>query len=213
VTMTNYGKFPILLMSQNGVADRMNRTLVELARAMIRDLPTFLWEYAVAHSTYLRNRAYTKSLLNQTPYEKWFQKKPNISHLQEFGAPVWVLLQDQKKPKKMESKLRRCIFVGYDDGSKSIKYYNAETRKVLTSRNICFLALTNDNTPPEPIVVTPDAPDEGESEGSMPPTSGNKGNSLKRKRNEDIEPIERKTRAKRINYRYLNDPFPDEEDN
>ena len=30
------------------------------------------------------------------PYEKWFTKKPNISHLREFGAPVWVLLQGQK---------------------------------------------------------------------------------------------------------------------
>ena len=58
--------------SQNGVAERMNRTLVELACAMIRDLPKFLWEYAVAHSTYLRNRTYTKSLKDKTPYEKWF---------------------------------------------------------------------------------------------------------------------------------------------
>ena len=61
----------------------MNRTLVELARAMMRELPEFLWEHAINHSTYLRNRAYTKSLLNQTPYEKWFKNKPNISHLRE----------------------------------------------------------------------------------------------------------------------------------
>ena len=118
--------------SQNGVAERMNRTLVELAKAMMRNLPSFLWKYAVAHSSYLHNRTYTKSLPNTTPYEKWFQKKPNISHLREFGAPVWVLLQNQK-PKKMETKSRRRIFVGYDDRSKSIKYYNAETRKILTS--------------------------------------------------------------------------------
>jgi transposase InsO family protein len=39
--------------SQNGVAERMNRTLVELARAMIRGLPEFLWEYAISHSSYL----------------------------------------------------------------------------------------------------------------------------------------------------------------
>ena len=60
--------------SQNGVAERMNRTLVELACAMIRDLPKFLWEYAVAHSTYLRNRTYTKSLKDKTPYEKWLKR-------------------------------------------------------------------------------------------------------------------------------------------
>jgi hypothetical protein len=159
----------------------MNRTLVEIARAMIRGVPEFLWEYTINHSSYLRNRAYPKSLKGQTPYEKWFKRKPNISHLQEFGAPVWVLLQGQKEPRKMETKSRRQIFVGYDDGSKSIKYFNAETRKVLTSRNVRFLALTDNETPPEPIVVLPDAPDEGESEGSIPSTSGSKGDGLKRK--------------------------------
>ena len=93
--------------SKNGVAKRMNRTLVELAQAMMRNLPMFLWEYAINHSSYLRNQAYTKKLKGQTPYEKWFKKKPNISHLREFGAPVWVLLQGQKEPKKMETKSRQ----------------------------------------------------------------------------------------------------------
>src|SRR6267154_510748 len=79
--------------SQNGVAERMNRTLVELARAMLTSskLPEFLWEPAVAHATYLRNHAYMTAVKNQTPYQGWFDKKPNVSHLREFGAPVWIL--------------------------------------------------------------------------------------------------------------------------
>ena len=41
--------------SQNGVAERFNWTLLELARAMLisSDLPTFLWDEAVAHAAYL----------------------------------------------------------------------------------------------------------------------------------------------------------------
>src|SRR6266700_6489524 len=139
-----------------------------------------------------------------------FKKKPNVSHLREFGGLVWVLLQGQKVPRKMESKSRRRIFVGYEDGSKSVKYYNAETRKILTSRNYRFLSLTNDETPPEPIAITPDAPGEGESEGITQPTSGN---SSKWKCPEEEEPQEiRHTRGIRIDYRYLHNPFPDEED-
>src|SRR6266700_4907956 len=114
-----------------------------------------------------------------------FKKKPNVSHLREFGAPVWVLLQGQKVPRKMESKSRRRVFVGYDDGSKSVKYYNAETHKILTSRNYRFLSLTNDETPPEPIAITPDAHGEGESEGITKLTSGN---SSKQKHPEEEEP-------------------------
>jgi transposase InsO family protein len=90
--------------SQNGVAERMNQTLVEFAWAMIKNLPEFLWEYVINHSACIQNRSYTKSLENQTAYEKRFQKKPNVSHLHEFGAPIWVLLQGQKKPRKMKPK-------------------------------------------------------------------------------------------------------------
>lgn len=44
---------------QNGISERQNRMLTELARAMITDknLPEFLWAEAVAHATYVRNRA------------------------------------------------------------------------------------------------------------------------------------------------------------
>jgi hypothetical protein len=153
------------------------------------------------------------TLDNKTPYEMRFKNKPNVSHLREFGAPVWVLLQGQKVPRKMESKSRRRAFMGYDDGSKSIKYYNAETRKILTSRNFRFLSLTSDNTPPEPIAIIPDAPGEGESEGSTQPTSGNNSDSLKWKQSEEEDPQKRRrTRGIHVDYQYLQNPFPDEED-
>jgi hypothetical protein len=133
------------------------------------------------------------------PYERRFNAKPNISHLREFGSPVWVLLQGQKEPPKMEPKSKQCVFMGYDDGSKAIKYYNAEMRKVLTSRNFRFLSLTDSVTPPEPIQIIPDAPLEGE-QGSTLLTSGDNG--LKRKWDEEEEPTQnsRCTRGIHIDY-------------
>jgi hypothetical protein len=123
--------------SQNGMVERMNRTLIELGRAMLvaGELPKFLWEYAVAHTAYLQNHSYIKHLPTSTPYQGWFDAKLNVSHLREFGAPIWVLLQDEREQQKMLPKSKRCAYVGHDDGTKVIKYYNAETRKVLTSRN------------------------------------------------------------------------------
>ena len=81
--------------SQNSVAEWMNRMLEELAWAMriATDLPIFLWEQAIAHTAYVRNRAYSSAIKVTTPYESWFNKKPDVSHLHEFGAPVWILLQ------------------------------------------------------------------------------------------------------------------------
>jgi hypothetical protein len=125
----------------------MNRTLVELARTMIRGqtLPEFLWEYAISHTAYIRNRSYTRSIEGKTPYEAWHNEKPNVAHLREFSAPVWVLLQGQKEARKILSKSTHRAYVGFEDGPKAVKYYNAETRKVLTSCNFCFLS------PPETV--------------------------------------------------------------
>jgi tyrosine-protein phosphatase YwqE len=115
--------------SQNGVAKQMNRTLEELARAMhlAADLPVFLWEQAIAHVAYVQNRAYSSAVKTTTPYKHWHGHKLDISHLREFSAPVWILLQGQKVQPKMEAKSKRRALVRYEDGSKSVKFYNAET--------------------------------------------------------------------------------------
>ena len=99
------------------------------------DLPQFLWEYAVLHAAYLCNRSYTKHLLKSMPYEGWYNKKLNVSHLCEFGAPVWILLQEQKPDWKMQPKSKWQVYVGFDDGAGTIKYYNTEMCNILTSRN------------------------------------------------------------------------------
>ena len=69
----------------------------------------------------------------------------------------------------MEPKSRQQIFVGYDDGSKSIKYYNVETHRVLNFR---FLSLYDSETPPEPDALMPTVPGEGES-GNGTQSTGN----------------------------------------
>ncbi len=153
--------------AQNGVAERANQTLVELACAMKRgqDIPKFLWEHVVAHVAYIQNHFYTRMLQNMTPYELWFQRKPNVMHLREFGAPVWVLLQGQAEQRKILPKSKRHAYVGFEDGPQAIKYYNPENRKVLTSQNYHFLTLPKEDPLPDVIVVAPDTQRKGESRG------------------------------------------------
>ena len=69
--------------SQNGVAECMNRTLVELAQAMLIavQLPEFLWEHTITHAAYIRNRAYSHAIGDATPYQRWYDHKPTITHL------------------------------------------------------------------------------------------------------------------------------------
>ena len=65
---------------QNGVAERLNRTLVEKTRAMLLEsnLPKSLWGYAILHANYIKNCMHTCSLLDKTPYEMVYSKKPNL---------------------------------------------------------------------------------------------------------------------------------------
>ena len=132
-----------------------------------------------------------------------------MTHLREFGAPVWVLLQGQKVPRKMLAKSQRRAYVDFDNGSKSVLYYSTETRKVLTSQNYHFLSITN-KSPLEEIVVAPDIPHEGEMGRSTLPTGGD---SRKRKQvEEEVPEILGKCAKMHIDYWYLDDQYWDIED-
>jgi hypothetical protein len=102
-----------------------------------KDLPHFLWDEAARHATYLRNRAPTRSLKGTTPYEAWTGKKPDISHLREFGCDVWIL-DETKDKSKLAPRSKKMVFVGFEDGSKAVRYWDKATRKIKVSRNVAF---------------------------------------------------------------------------
>jgi hypothetical protein len=131
---------------------------------MIRgcDMPEFLWELAVTQAAYVRNRACTQTLKEKTLYETWFKRKPDITNLYEFGCPVWVLLQGQHVEQKLLPKSKKRSYVGFDDGSKSVKYYNAEMRKILTSCNYHVLKVSEPQPPDNIVVALPNVLFEGE---------------------------------------------------
>ena len=56
---------------QKGVAERLNRTLVELSHSMLLDaaLPNKFWAEAVSTAAYLKNRCPTGVVDEMTPYQ------------------------------------------------------------------------------------------------------------------------------------------------
>lgn len=78
---------------QNGVAERANRTIVEMARAMLikSDVPKSLWAEAVNTAVFLRNRCPSKANNGMTPYELWSNRKPNVKFLRIFGSQATFL--------------------------------------------------------------------------------------------------------------------------
>jgi len=77
---------------QNGVAERLNRTLIEGMRTMLADskLPHRFWAEALSTAVYLRNRSPTKALEGITPFEAWSGTKPDVSSLRVFGCSAYA---------------------------------------------------------------------------------------------------------------------------
>lgn len=124
----------------NGLAERMNRTLVERARCMLydADLSKQFWAEALATAAYVVNRSPTKSIDGKTPMEMWSGKKPNLSNLRIFGSEVMVQVPKEKR-QKWDSKSRNLIFVGYCESTKGYRLLDRKTNKITKSRDVVFL--------------------------------------------------------------------------
>ena len=124
---------------QNGVAERFNRTMVESARSMLyhAKLPLTFWAEAVNTAVYVRNRSPTVSLKSKTPFEHWFQKKPDVSHMRVFGSLCFVHIPDSER-QKLDAKSYKGIFVGYPEQTKGYKVYNLASGKFARTRNVIF---------------------------------------------------------------------------
>ncbi|KAK1662375.1 hypothetical protein QYE76_050534 [Lolium multiflorum] len=72
---------------QNGVAERKNRTLMDMARSMMAEYKSRynFWAEAISTACHSSNRLYLRKGLNKTPYEILTGNKPNISYFKVFG--------------------------------------------------------------------------------------------------------------------------------
>ncbi|KAK4406351.1 Retrovirus-related Pol polyprotein from transposon TNT 1-94 [Sesamum angolense] len=124
---------------QNGVSERKNRTVMEMARSMLqeKDLPKAFWAEAVYTAVYLLNRCPTKAVQNMTPIEAWSGKKPSAKHLRVFGSICYVHIITEKRH-KLEEKTEKGIFLGYSTQSKGYGIYNLKTKKLIISRDVEF---------------------------------------------------------------------------
>lgn len=124
---------------QNGVAERMNRTLLERAKCLMFDanLPPCFWGEAFNMATYLINRSVTSSH-GGIPNEKFFNEKVKLNDLKQFGTEVMVQIPKSKRG-KMDENSEKLIFVGYDQNTKGFRCIDRKTRKFTLARNVKFL--------------------------------------------------------------------------
>jgi len=78
---------------QNGVVERKNRSLEELARTMLNEnsLPKYFWADAVKTSCYVLNKVLIRPTFKKKPYELLKGRRPILSHLKVFGCKCVIL--------------------------------------------------------------------------------------------------------------------------
>jgi len=121
----------------NGVAERLNRTLMEKVRMMLHEsgLPKFLWGEALKYAVYVKNCTWTQALKNMTPYEVLTGMKPDILNLRIWGQKVWV---HDDKGTKLDDRAKEGYWVEIDNESKAHRIYWPGKRSVIVERSVRF---------------------------------------------------------------------------
>ena len=116
---------------QNGLAERCNRTLLEMARCLLIDtgLPKMMWGAATLHATRIRNLVVRRGeAICPAELMRGIKPKLSISKLSIFGCTVFMRKRDRDvsilEPKALEGKL-----VGYTEGDNGYLVYVRSKRK------------------------------------------------------------------------------------
>lgn len=124
---------------QNGVAERKNRTIMNMVRSMLaeKQVPKMFWPEAVKWSVHILNRCPTVAVQNKTPEEAWSNVKPMVDYFRVFGCVAHAHVPDQKRS-KLDEKSKKCVFLGVSDESKAYRLYDPVSKKIIISKDVIF---------------------------------------------------------------------------
>ena len=124
----------------NGVAERRNRTLMDMVKSMRSNtkLPQYLWSEALKTAMYILNRVPTK-YAPKTPFELFKGWKPSLRHIHVWGCPSEVRIYNPQE-KKLNPRTVSGYFIGYPKRSKGYGLYcPSHNTKIVESKNAKFL--------------------------------------------------------------------------
>jgi hypothetical protein len=124
---------------QNGVVERKNMTLLDMARTMLDEYktPDRFWAKAINTACYSINRLYLHRILKETSYELHTSKKPNVSYFRVIWSKCSVLIK-RGRNSKFAPKAVEGFLLGYDSNTRAYRVFNKSTRLVEVSCDIVY---------------------------------------------------------------------------
>ncbi|TYK01779.1 Cysteine-rich RLK (RECEPTOR-like protein kinase) 8 [Cucumis melo var. makuwa] len=129
---------------QNGVAERKNRHLLEVARSFMlsTSLPSYLWGDVILTAAHLINRMPSRILHLQTPLECLQESYPSTRLVSEvplrvFGCTAYVHSFGPNQT-KFTHRAQACVFVGYPPHQRGYKCFHPPPRKYFVTMDVTF---------------------------------------------------------------------------
>jgi hypothetical protein len=124
---------------QNGVVERKNRTLLDMARTMLDEYktPDRFWAEAINTACYSINRLYLHRILKKISYGLLTSKNPNVSYFRVFGSKCFILIK-RGRSSKFAPKAVEGFLLGYDSNTRAYRVFNKSTGLVEVSCDIVF---------------------------------------------------------------------------
>ena len=125
---------------ENGIAERINRTIVEMACTLLSgaNISIIFWCFAVIYTAYIINQSPTHTLKNnQTPFKAYTGNKPTVMHLWIFGCKAYVHIPHGKH-QKLDKKTLECVHLGYSEHKKAFMLLHHSSGNFIKSRDVHF---------------------------------------------------------------------------
>jgi hypothetical protein len=124
---------------QTGVVERKNRTLIDMARTMLREYktPEQFWSKDVNTAFHGINRLYLHRLLKKTSYELLTDNKPNVSYFRAFGSKCFILVK-KGRHSKFAPKAVEGFLLGYESNTHAYRVFNKSSGLVEVSSDVVF---------------------------------------------------------------------------
>ena len=123
---------------QNGLAGRMNRTILERVRCILNTtgLSRKFWAEVVKIACYLINLCPSTALNFKTLHEVWTGSAANYKGLKVFGCSAYAHIRLDK----LQPRANKCIFLGYPEGIKGYRLWCIEPseEKCIISHDVVF---------------------------------------------------------------------------
>lgn len=125
---------------QNGVAERINQTLLDMTRCLLIEsgLTKTLWADAIVTAAHIRNKCPSKAIGCQVPETLWLGREAKVDYLRVYGCRVWAVERRQRRRTKLDPKAIECVLVGYPEGVKGYKLWDMRNDEFFLSRDVVF---------------------------------------------------------------------------